>query len=156
MRCEEVLRRDRNEAAGTGPPPRYVVSMKAKPPGDIVAGAPPGIAATLTLRKPVRLCLVGWVVCWLFGGRSPQRVRRRAMRQILVEGSWASSRIRTAPHRSPQRVRDTPDPCTCRGFIADLLYQAVGRHDSRRMMACTARHQSEPINAPCTMSRFRV
>ena len=49
--------------------------------------------------------------------RSPQRVRRRAQgwarhhsesaptRPIPAEGSSASSRIRTAPHRSPQRVR---------------------------------------------------
>ena len=49
--------------------------------------------------------------------RSPQRLRRRAQgfarhhsesaptRPIPVEGSSASSRIRTAPHRSPQRVR---------------------------------------------------
>ena len=48
---------------------------------------------------------------------SPQRVRRRAQgfarhhsesaptRPIPAEGSSASSRIRTAPHRSPQRVR---------------------------------------------------
>ena len=49
--------------------------------------------------------------------RSPQRVRRRAQgfarhhsesaptRPIPAEGSSASSRIRTAPHRSPQKVR---------------------------------------------------
>ena len=56
--------------------------------------------------------------------RSPQRVRRRAQgftrhhsesaptRPIPVEGSSASSRIRTAPQRERS---DTPDPC--RGFI---------------------------------------
>ena len=59
--------------------------------------------------------------------RSPQRVRRRAQgfarhhsesaptRPIPVEGSSASSRMGTAPQRERS---DTPDPC--RGFIGEL------------------------------------
>ena len=93
--------------------------------------------------------------------RSPQRVRRRAegfarhhsesapTRPIHVEGSSVSSRIRTAPQRERS---DTPDPC--RWFIG------VGVH---RRAQGFARHHSEsaptrptPVEGSSASSRIRT
>ena len=82
--------------------------------------------------------------------RSPQRVRRRAQgfarhhsesaptRPIPVEGSSASSRIRTAPQRERS---DTPDPC--RGFIG-----VEGSSASSRIRTAPQRERSDTPD-PC-------